>query len=189
METTRQLGNYRVTKSETEFYCVHKPSLKRLISFCTFSMIWTIACIALCFGAYQEGASFPLKFFAIFFGIFECVILYSLLHAFFGKETLALNTEGFQYHRSLFCFCKETAVPLVEIERIIGDCEFGDSEDGVDGYLCVRSSFGQSITLVEHIPHHGLREMLDLIRETYERIRPNDSRTDEIFTFIEPKEQ
>ena len=188
METIRQLGNYRVTQTDAEFHCVHKPRPGRLFTFCVFLLFWTIICVVLCVAVYEEGLDSSLLFFAILFCAFECLLLYCLAHVFFGKETLVLNADGFQYCRVLFCFCTEIAIPIHETHKVTGEILKKDIDDAcVYGILQISSLSGQSIKLVERIPKDDLCEMLDLLHETYEQIRPNDLRRSDVFSIVEAK--
>ena len=190
METFRQQGNYQVTKTDAEFHCVFKPSPKALLGFCVFSLIWTTVsiafCIILCAGVFTGVVPWPFLFFLILFCFFEGVVLYGLAQTFFGKETLTLNADGFLYYWTLFCFCKTRKIPIQDVEKITCKIHYKYPEDNyASGTLHISSFFHPPITLTESIREGELREMFQLIRETYEHIRPNDPGYDKIFVIID----
>jgi hypothetical protein len=185
MTKIRQLGNYRVTKIDAEFHCVHKPPPKILLGVCVFALIWTIICVILCVIAFKE-TSFSSLFFVILFCFFECVILYGLAQTFFGKETLTLNADGFLYCRTLFRFCKTREIPIKDVEKIACIIRKKESDENCAyGNLHIFAFSHPAIELFERIPENELREMFSLIRETYEHFRPNDFGYGEIFSIVD----
>ena len=185
METFRQLGNYQVTKTDAEFYCVFKLPRKRLLAFCLAFLVTTIVFIVLCVDAIRE-ASFPL--FLVFFGVFEVAVLCAFTQILFGKETLTMNANGFLHRRALFCFCRTWEIPIKNVEKITCNIRKKENDENcVYGTLHISAFSHPSIKLIQDIPEDELREMFHLIRETYGHIRPNDPACDEIFVIIDPK--